>query len=373
LEADSLLVEASANVTKQAGSSDVLVERQLTEAEIRNYINRMLDQSMSPKEIDAKLKKLADLNLFDHSVSSSYLRDEAERGHGIAYISPNAFMENCRDSKDRLEAKIGKVRAKSVRQIKACATCQHFDKTAAGKRCKVYSLPIVASGSELFPIIHQLVGNQKTASAKKAALVSIANRENEHGPIHVQANEATNAPFSRSQSKFQVRSSSDRKPVEPKTAFTVADVRKLHQAGESMSSIYKKAIKQASVDQVNQAIKKFVASLKGSKLKVALSQIDCTLLGGKLSSANPIIGAAKCGSCTYRTGMHCGFTGGTLLQFPGQEKAATNHRVAEGALKDGLGMVKDFDLMGTAELADIDIKAPEYVDVELDSLSKIDL
>jgi hypothetical protein len=120
-------------------------------------------------------------------------------------------------------------------------------------------------------------------------------------------------------------------------------------------------------------VKKFVSSLKGSKLKIALSQIDCTKLGGKLSSSNGIIGEHKCGSCSYRTGMHCGFTGGTLIQFPGQEKVATNHRIAEGAPVDGIEMIKDFDMMGTAKLVDIDIDTPDYIDVELFGPSKIDL
>jgi hypothetical protein len=414
VDGDSELAEAAENVQKKAaGSETILRERALSDAEIQGYIKKLLNDGVTPKDVEARLGKLAQLNSFDRSMSSSFLDGQAGI-LGLAYIEPNAYMDSCPDSYQRQEVKLGGVRAKSVKQIAACEGCQHFQKSASAKRCNLYRLPIVSSQAELLPIINNLIPQVKTArlflwcdtqagkwkvldtnddgtktvfsstkkdeaqayldkekgktgKAKKAALVALANRENIKAPTAKNAKDETAAPFTRNTTPVAVRSAGDARPVAKQASFTALDVAKAHQAGKPLHEIYTHAVKTAGTQQADAAVKRFIQQLKHSKLKVALSQIDCTKLGGKLSSANAILGEKKCGSCSYRTGMHCGLTGGTLLSFPGMDKTATNHRIAEGALKDGTELVKGFDLAGIADIADIDIKEPSFA--EIDELS----
>lgn len=156
------------------------------------------------------------------------------------------------------------------------------------------------------------------------------------------------------------------------STFTVEDAHKCHKAGQTLEQIYAFGTKSAGVVAASETIKKFVASLKTTNTKVALSQIDCRFLKGKLAEQNVIVGASKCGSCTYRNGMHCGLTGGTLLTFPGMDKTASKHKIADGAPKDGHQMLNDFELARTARLGDIDISGPERQEVEMGNAFKLE-
>jgi hypothetical protein len=138
-------------------------------------------------------------------------------------------------------------------------------------------------------------------------------------------------------------------------------IERYHKKGHSLEKIYKSATAKFGSAQASKAVKEFVASLKHKPIKVALSQIDCKFLKNKLADHNPIIGAPKCASCTYRNGMHCSLTGGTLLSFPNMDKTASNHKVGEGAPEDGRAILNEYDLMpnsgrpGDVKMADIDM------------------
>jgi hypothetical protein len=150
-------------------------------------------------------------------------------------------------------------------------------------------------------------------------------------------------------------------------------IERYHKKGHSLEKIYKQAANKFGTAQASKAVKEFVASLKRKPIKVALSQIDCRFLKNKLADHNPIIGASKCGSCTYRNGMHCGLTGGTLLSFPGMDKTASNHKVGEGAPEDGRTILAEYDLMpnsgrpGDTKMADINMNPPERQEVQINS------
>jgi len=150
-------------------------------------------------------------------------------------------------------------------------------------------------------------------------------------------------------------------------------IERYHKKGHSLEKIYKQASAKFGTAQASKAVKEFIASLKRKPIKVALSQIDCRFLKNKLADHNPIIGASKCASCTYRNGMHCGLTGGTLLSFPGMDKTASNHKVGEGAPEDGRTILAEFDLMpnsgrpGDTKMADIDMNPPERQEVQINS------
>jgi hypothetical protein len=148
-------------------------------------------------------------------------------------------------------------------------------------------------------------------------------------------------------------------------------IERYHKKGHSLEKIYKSASAKFGTAQASKAVKEFVASLKRKPIKVALSQIDCKFLKNKLADHNPIVGASKCGSCTYRTGMHCGLTGGTLLSFPGMDKTSSNHKIGAGAPEDGRAILNEYDLMpnsgrpGDVKMADIDMNPPERQEVHM--------
>jgi hypothetical protein len=148
-------------------------------------------------------------------------------------------------------------------------------------------------------------------------------------------------------------------------------IERYHKKGHSLEKIYKQAASKFGTAQASKAVKEFIASLKKKPIKVALSQIDCTFLKNKLADHNPIIGAHKCGSCTYRKGMHCGLTGGTLLSFPGMDKTSSNHKIGEGAPEDGRTILAEFDMMpnsgrpGDTKMADIEMNADRPDDTHI--------
>src|SRR5579863_436784 len=161
--------------------------------------------------------------------------------------------------------------------------------------------------------------------------------------------------------------------VAAKQELDASVIERYHKKGHPLQKIYKSAAQKFGTAAASKAVKEFVASLKKKPIKVALSQIDCTFLKNKLADHNPIIGASKCGSCTYRKGMHCGLTGGTLLSFPGMEQTASNHKIGAGAPEDGRSILAEYDLMpnsgrpGDVKMADIDMNPPARQDVVMGS------
>lgn len=294
----------------------------LSDQEIKDRIHTWLNEGISPKEVKDKLKKLADLQMFNNSMAYGYL-DEHAGTLGYAYIEPNHYMNDCATTVDRLTTKLGKVKAASVKQIAACKGCSYFAKSA--KRCNLYRLPIVASKEDLFPIINNLTGNVKN---KKAALVALANGYN---------SKYTPKQATKSGVKGQVLS--PKKAATSEVAFTADSVHTLHKSGKTIEEIYSAGVKTAGVVKTKKALKSFIAGLKKNKTKVALSQIDCKMLVAKLGSDNAIYGEKKCASCSYRKGAHCGLTGGTLVAFPGMGKD-----VKTACVQDGTDFVNEFGL-----------------------------
>jgi hypothetical protein len=355
---------------KAASSKELLAERSMSDAEVAGYIKKLLNDGVTPKDVEQKLKKLAELQVFNRGFATDKLRSDAGIV-GYAFMEPNTYMDNCNDSFQRMDTKLGGVRAKSVRQIAACTGCQHFKKSASEKRCSLYRLPIIANQAELMPIINNLT---KGATNKKAALVAQANRETERPSTAIkQASRHADSILQRQQDKVAVRTASTREKKAAAAEFTSADVLVMHKAGKKMDAIYEHAVSKVGSQQANASVRQFITELKGSNTKVALTQIDCTLLKGKLATSNGIVGEKKCASCTYRRGMSCGLTGGTLLTFPGMDKVKSNHRIASGAPEDGLGMMKDFELADSITPGDIELNKPDFVDVEVTGFSKVDL
>jgi hypothetical protein len=146
-----------------------------------------------------------------------------------------------------------------------------------------------------------------------------------------------------------------RPAAEPKEVnFTAATITKLTSMGHSLDKIFKAGSKVAGAVQTKVAFEAFFKGLKKTNTKIALTQIDCSLLKGKLATSNTIVGEKKCANCSYRKGMHCGFTGGTLITVPGIENVQPSHRVASGAPKDGYGIMREFDMVTPKVANDIE-------------------
>jgi hypothetical protein len=357
----------AAKVAKVASTEEVIKERQLSDTEIKNYIHNLLNQSIPPNIVEEKLKKLAEVSVFNKDISTQYLNDNAGL-LGYAYIKPNEYMNDCAQTQKHLDVKIGGTKAKSVQQIGACTNCQNFRQTAGVKHCSLYSLPVVASQSDLLPIINNLTSGAKN---KKAALVRLANKEVEHAQPS-----AKKSSFGRAEVKGQALTLSAkqaRPSSERAGSFTATDVLTLHNSGAKLQTIFQQGSKIAGADAAKTAVRKFLAGIGRTKTRVSLEQIDCRVLAAKLSANNTILGSSKCADCSYRGGMHCGLTGGTLVSFPGMDKVKSNHRVASGAPKDGMGMVQEFELDRPVAQHDIETKEAISLDVDLTSFSKVDL
>jgi hypothetical protein len=327
----------------------------LSEAELKNYIDDLLNLGLEPAKVAAKLEKLAELEVFNRSIGSQYLDSQAGL-LGLAYLKPNAYMDNCPSTYERME-KHGGVRAKSVKKIQACEGCSSFVKAAHGApaRCQIYRLPIVANEKELFPIIQSITAGAKNT---KETLVKIANRDDQrYTPKSASSDVTRVATPTHSKSIHDLGSKKE-------ASFTREDVEALHKQGNSLETIYEKGMKTAGQVTASRAVKEFLNTLKRTNNKIALSKIDCSFLKNKLATHNVIVGDSRCASCSYRSEMHCGLTGGTLVSFPGMDKMASNHKIAAGAPKDGHQMLNDYDLTHKRAAEDIDISAPVRDEIE---------
>jgi hypothetical protein len=442
-----------------------------SDAELIRWIKNMLNNGNPPHKIAAEMDKMAEMDLgINRTLGQSYLDGQAEAGFGLATVDSN-HRGSCENTYNHVMASKGEIRAKSVKQIKACAGCSYFKNNSGQKVCSLYKRPVVANAQELGAIVNKLTAGVPKGS-KKAALVQIANGTTEHienkvigrpenkkaaegqekrasnrdkvtekpsqyfdgamiTKLHVAGHslkkiaKAATTKFgsletskgirefvstlkatkgqivlAKEDAKFlkvigihnaaivgaekcmscaahvahpghktaskpdgvtrtkdtftertmdTVRASKTKKTVH----VDASTIEKLHNAGHSLEKIYKAASTKVGTLVASKAVKEFVAGLKNTNTKIALSQIDCTFLKNKLGTQNVIIGANKCGSCTYRNGMHCGLTGGTLLTFPNMDKQATNIKIASDAPKDGYAMLSEYDLMGAADQQDI--------------------
>lgn len=334
--------------------------------DIKRSIRAWLNEGVEPRVIADRIEKTATVEGFSKSIATEYLNDHAGV-LGLAYIEPNHYMNDCPQSYNRMEVKLGGVQAKAVKQITACKGCQYFKQAAGQKTCTLYKLPVIASQTDLMPIINNLTANAKN---KKAALVSLAN----HDELRATPSKKVSSAVARTGAKGAILDRSRQKKAVTVT-FTASDVLKLHNEGLPLGKILAQGTKVAGVVQARTAIRQFVAGLKGTRTRIALTQIDCQNLTNKLGSSNQIFGDSRCLGCTYRNGMHCGKTGGTLVTFPGMDKMQSKSaaKVQPGAPTDGHAMLREFEMGAAPKQADIQIGQPNRLDVELTGTSKVDL
>src|SRR5208282_685991 len=138
---DSLFAEVTETLESAASSGKV-----------EKYVHDLLNQGMAPSKIAAKLKKLAEIELFNHQMATQYLQENAGLV-GMAFLEPNTYMDKNSPTYEREKhgstsnecvrqheqwKKAGITpRAASVKQISACEGCQYFQKNGAAKSCNL--------------------------------------------------------------------------------------------------------------------------------------------------------------------------------------------------------------------------------------------
>jgi len=376
-------------------------ERNKSDEELKAYVKKLLNQGTAPKKVAELLEKVAEIQLLDKkdNMGANYL-NQNQGTLGMAYLEPNTYMDEVSPTYERTasessemrcakcnkevkpekrhgkeycpeclgilsikpkqgsaddcvrQAKAWKAagitpRAWSVKKVTACDGCALMK----NKTCTLYGLPVVANAQELAAIINKHTAGVP-AQSKRAALVQIANRE----PQQVKRVEPA--------MKREASVTHKLGTVKQAVAVEGMTVEGMHKEGMALDAIYRKRSMKVGSVEAGREVKRFVASLQRTGAKVALSQIDCKFLKNKLGMKNAIVGASKCADCCYRTDMHCGLTGGTLLTFPGMEKTG---KVASAAKPtDAVALLKDYDLTRRPASGDIDISGPDRLELDID-------
>jgi hypothetical protein len=354
---DSVLSEVTQNLTK-AENTDY-TKKALTDKDIQMRIKTLLNLGYTPEKVAGYLNKLGALKVLDTSQSSSEFIQAYAPGLGIAYIEPNFYMNACDQSLKKIE-KEGKLRAIAVKKIAACQGCSCNHQGS----CSLYKRPIVASAAEMTTMVQNELAKKgiKSASLKEGL-----------AKLHDGVGERKNAPaITASANNGVVRTAGDKGNRTRKEA-SVAEIGAAISSGVPLAKVFKSATAQYGKVSASSAIKRYIAGLKESKAKVVLSALDCSFLKGKLASTNAIVGESKCASCSYRGGMHCGLTGGTLLSFPGMKNASSN-KISHGSEVDGRDMLFEYDILDTQEDVPLTIDEDRTdTEVELNTTSKIDI
>ena len=353
----------------------------VSQKEAENRINYLLSLGHKPSRVAKMVHVGGDgaLHVYNESQTNEFIKDQEPEskarteklqsqvlGHlgglGMSYINPNFHMNSCEASFVEIQ-KNGKLNALSVKKIAACAGCSKYKNGSCGLYCR----PVVASAAELKKVAEDAV---RARGIKSASLKSALVQMHEGTDSHI-----AKLP-SRSTMPVAVRTAGDKAPIVRKEA-SVAEIGKMLSSGIPVKDVYKTASAQYGKVSATFALKSYIAGLRQSKAKIILAALDCSFIKGKLAAANAIVGEKKCASCSYRSGMSCGLTGGTLLSFPNMDKASSK-KISHDGVKDGKQVLLEWELLDKPEDSEIEYRGegdstPEEINVELTSTSKIDI
>ena len=352
------------DVLKQASGEEQTGGRgQLSPSDVNMRISALLHLGLPPVKVTAYLNKLADMQVFDRSLSDEYLKGMSGI-QGLAYIEPNHFNQSsCIASLKHIQRN-GTLKAASVKRIAACEDCTQCKKDPEGAcKCATYGLPIVGSPQDLQPILVKLSGG----SMKRAALVTRHNAEaNEHvaalgGHVRDRSNERITTQRA---AGFENLQSFDIQELQASAGgFQPHVVEAKIASGKTLTEVYVEAKKVYGSAKTERVVRQYLDSLKKTGTQVNLAAVDCTLLKQRLASSEAILGKKECAQCTLRNGMHCAFTGGTILSYPGMESRATKTASAEPVI-DGVAYMESLEL----NLPALDVplgKDRDLLDIEL--------
>lgn len=353
---DSALNDAFKTVAEVEGHNELDA---ITQSEAENRISYLLSLGHKPSRVAGYMEKLAELQLFDKKTTAEFLESQAGQ-NGMAYIEPNFYMNSCDASFNEIQ-KNGKLNTLSVKKVAACKGCSHYK----SGNCGLYCRPVVASAAELKKVAGDAVRSKgiKTASLKSALKMMHEGTDSHQAKLP-----------SRSNLPVAVRTAGDKATIVRKEA-SAAELGKMLTSGIPVKDVYKTAAAQYGKVSAQAALKNYIAGLRKEKAKIVLAALDCSFLKGKLAASNAIVGEKKCASCSYRNGMSCGLTGGTLLSFPGMNKASSK-KISHEGVKDGQQVLFEWELLDKPEDTEIEYReeeTPEETNIELRTTSKIDI
>lgn len=334
----------------------------LTAAQVKMRISALLHLGKTPKQVTAYLDKLAEAAVFDRTLADESLKASAGL-EGMAYIEPNHFNKSCVASLRHIKQH-GQLKAASVKRIAACAGCENCKSDHdGGCKCATYGLPIVSDERGLKNVVAKLT----KGSMKRASLVARHNGEQQELK---QARVAATEVPARAESKTAGHGSIQRfdieKARETLSSFTPKQVQASINGGQTLQQVYVTAKKAHGSAKTEKVVRTYLDGLKKTGARINLAAIDCSLLKKRLTASETIIGKKACATCTHRcAGMHCGFTGGTLLSFPGMEQAVGSKRAAAQAqVQDGVQFMQQMELQ--APVLEFQIKGDrDLLQVEL--------
>jgi hypothetical protein len=315
----------------------------LTNDQVKRFISDRLHMGRRPSQVADDLEKLSDLHVFEKGLASDVLSDMSGVV-GYTYLEPNHFHDTCQASLERISRE-GKVIAKSVKRIAACSSCTG----CVGGSCSVYKLPIIASKGDL----KELVEKEASKIGKSASKKTMA----ELHDWTPEAKSVTSYSHATQIAGFEHIAREAEKTITKEHIAAQVEASPLVQVFSTAAETFGKVA-------AKRAVNGYLNSLKTSKAKVSIDNVDCRLLVGKLSSGNAIVGSKKCPECVYRNCMSCGLTGGTLISFPGMNTVKSAHKVAAGA-KSGEVILAEYQLESTEhQSTDVDVSGYSFDDVE---------
>lgn len=335
----------------------------LTASAVNMRVAALLHLGQTPKQVTAYLNKLAERAVFDRSASDEFLKGQAGL-MGYAYIEPNHFNKSCVASLRHIKQN-GQLRAASVKRIAACSGCENCKSDHdGGCKCAAYGLPIVSNEKGLMQVVAKLT---RSPQPKRAALVASHNQEQMALPGRAVV--ATSDPVRNTKAtvagagtltKFDAA-----KARENLSTLTPKAVQAALEGGRTLTEVYTATKKAHGSAKTERVVRAYLDGLKKTGARINLAAIDCTLLKKRLTASETIIGKKACASCTHRcAGMHCGFTGGTLLSFPGMESVGTKRAAAQAPVQDGVQFMQSMEL--TAPALEFQIKGDrDLLQVEL--------
>ena len=157
---------------------------------------------------------------------------------------------------------------------------------------------------------------------------------------------------------------------EAASSFSAKSVKASIDGGKTLNDVYVESKKAHGSAKTQRVVRAFLDGLKKSGARINLAAVDCSLLKNRLTASETILGKPKCASCTLRGGMHCGFTGGTILSFPGMETTGAKRASMATPGQDGVALMDAMELKAP-ELV-IDIKEDRKLqEVEMPSIPTV--
>lgn len=429
---DSFLGAAMGRMAGEEGSDGL---PSLTDQQVKASIDDMLHLGYSPARIAAKLEVVN--HIFNKQFAHDHLESQAGN-LGLVYLNPSHFGGSCQKSHDFIKAKgsVKAAAVKRIAACGSCNRCsggrcslyklpivasaEEATKVAQAKFATVKKAALVEihNASQTAPAevvtarshanaVVRTAGDMQTIErpeSPNAMRVSLIASKVKQGMDLQEAFEAVRdergTPTAQAALKAYVAAEKkaggpERRAIEEKTysrqanhqtvslkaqreetkVATIQEVAQLLQTGHTFGSAYSVIRGEIGSHMAGKLFNAYLTDLKKTGGKVNLNQIDCGYLKGKLASSNAIVGASKCASCTYRCNtMHCGLTGGTLLTFPGMDKAKTKRANYEG-VNDGVQDMASFDMQADSmdltydegpgdTMLGVDVPAVTRIDIE---------